>query len=331
MAARDVTMADVARAAGVSRQLVSIALRGAPGVGAETKEHILATARRLGYHRNALASRLASRSADVVGLYLQDLRNEVFADVHDGLRETIAAEGLPLVLGVGVAGSAEDRSGLRTLIAARVGVLVAAGVVMPDAELLQLAERIPLVMVSRAVPGLDSVYSDDTLGARKATEHLLKLGHRRIAHVAAPDGDGYRGRRRAYEACMASAGLAPQVVVANYSRVAAAQAVGPLLDGDDAPTAVFCHNDTAALGVMDALASRGLALGEDVSLVGYDDSEAARLPAISLTSVDLHAQEMGRRAGEVAVQRLRTPGAPVVDESSRPTLVVRGSTAPPRE
>ena len=132
------------------------------------------------------------------------------------------------------------------------------------------------------------------------------------------------------EQAMRRAGLSPRIVFAeDYTQAAGESVAAALLSGADRPTAVFAHNDEIALGIREAAGKAGLTVPADLSLVGYDDSRIARLRGIDLTSMDLHARELGREAGAAALARLADPGGPVVDRRLEARLVVRGSTAPP--
>jgi DNA-binding LacI/PurR family transcriptional regulator len=324
-----VTMADVARAAGVSSALVSLAFRDAYGVSKPTRERILATAGSMGYQPNRMASRLASKVDDTLGVFLLDLHNEVFADMFDGMRDSAHQSGRELVLTVGSISGELDRPALDSLVRARVDVAIAAGLLLPDAELQEFRGRLQLVSVARVVPGFDAVASDNVLGATLAVEHLLKLGHRRIVHLASPPTDGYLGRREGYTASMARAGFPPQLITCGYSRQAASDLAGPLLDAPDRPTAIFTHNDQTALGVLDAIHARGLRIPEDISVVGYDNTSAIQPPGIDLTTVDLHPFDLGKRAAEIAVLRSEDPEAAPMVETFVPSLIIRESTAPP--
>lgn len=327
---RAVTQEDVAQAVGVSRTLVSFAFRGAPGVSSETRQAILEAAQRLGYRHNAAAADLASKRPSAVGLFLLDLRNEVFVDIFSGVRESLDGARSRLILSVSQSRGAVDEGAMDSLVEARVGIVIAATLFDTDERVKALAASMPLVNVARRIDGVDSVYSDDRAGARAATEHLLRLGHTRVAHVTGPGAEGHLERRRAYAATMLDAGLTPRVVVADeYTQEAAWRAATALLAGAERPTAVFAHNDELALGVREAAHALRLSVPRDLSLVGYDDSRIARLHGIDLTSVDLHALDLGRAAGAAALARLANPGAPPVDQSSNPRLVVRRSTAAP--
>lgn len=327
---RPVTQEDVAREVGVSRTLVSFAFRGAPGVSSETRQAILDAAQRLGYRQNATAADLARKRPSAVGLYLLDLRNEVYADIFHGVREAFEDARNRLILTVSPTANSLGRSAVDSLIEARVGLVIAATLLDTDADIRELAQIVPVVNVARHVPGVDSVYSDDPAGSEAAVRHLLALGHTRIAHLTGPPHEGHQGRRRAYERTMSDAGLAPRVVVAeDYTQEAGERAVRTLLGGSERPTAVFAHNDQLAIGAREAAYGMGLAVPGDLSLVGYDNSRICRLHGIDLTSVDLHALDLGRSAGRTALERLADPLAPAVDLKTAPRLLVRGSTAPP--
>lgn len=323
-----ITMEDVARNAGVSRALVSLAYRDLPGVGEATRERILRVGSELGYTPNRLAARLASNGGNTIGVFLLDLYNDVYADLFEGTREVADSAGKHLVLGVGELDGSRDARVLETLSQSRVDVVVAFGLLLPDKEVQEAARRLSMVCVLRGVEGIDSVVSDDSYGARLATEHLLQFGHRRIAFLANPPYDGYRHRRNAYAKAMRSAGLEPQIVETTYSREVAAHDAGALLDGDDRPSAIFAHNDQAALGALDALVARGLVPGRDVSVVGYDNSAVSRLPGSALTTVDVDGVSLGRTAAELALRRIARPDAPPEWRTSFPALVVRATTGP---
>lgn len=323
-----VTMEDVAREAGVSRALVSIAYRGVTGVSDATRDRILEVGTALGYVPNNIAARLAGKGGDTVGVYLQDLHNEIFADIFDGIRNGVEDAGLQFVLSVGAIDGSLDTSSLETLIASRVDVLIAAGLLAADGEIQRASHRVPIVSVARAVPGVDSVFSNNLAGSRIATTHLIELGHLRIAFLANPQTDGYLDRQSGYEATMRDHGLRPIVVPTTYSRQRASADAGALLDSANRPTAIFAHNDRTALGVLDALQERGLIPGTDVSVVGYDNTSASRAPGSALTTVDIHSVQLGEQATRLAMRRLEAPAVKFEHVMLEPTLVVRESTGP---
>jgi DNA-binding LacI/PurR family transcriptional regulator len=286
------------------------------------------TAKRMGYEPNAVASRLASKDNRTMGVFLLDLHNEAYIDMYDGIRETAAHHARELVIASGSITGDLGRSALDSLVRARVDVAVAAGLLIPDAVMEEFRGRLKLVSITRKVQGFDAVYSDDWHGANLATKHLIELGHRRIAHLAPPPSDGYGERLRGYVDTMRQAGLTPWPITCDFGRAAATAATLALMQSGDAPTAVFANNDQSALGVLDALHTRGLRVPDDVAVVGYDNTSASQPPIINLTTVDIHAVELGKLAGDLAIRRSENPDSDPIVVTSKPTLIVRGSTGP---
>lgn len=322
---RKVTIKDVAKAAGVSRALVSIAYRGVSGVSESTKHMIFDVGNRLGYVPNLNAARLASKGLKTIGVFLQDLHNETFADVFDGIRSVINEKEVQLVLAVGSAKSGRDSAALETLIASRVDVLIAAGLTMSDSELEAFTGRTKLISVTRKVEGAVSVTANDIEGAKLATEHLIALGHTSIAFLANPQTDGYRERLAGFEAVMRKHKLKPLVLESSYLRSEAEADAGNLIDSQK-PTAIFAHNDQAALGVLDALVARNLRPGIDVSVVGYDNSSLSQTPVLALTTVDPHSFELGEKSGLIALDLLKENESNEQLVVLSPLLVQRAST-----
>lgn len=321
------TIKDVAKAAGVSRALVSIAYRGAQGVSEATAKRIFAVGAKLGYVPNLNAARLASKGTKTIGVFLQDLHNEVFADIFDGIRSVINEDQVQVVIAVGSAKPGHDVSALETLIASRVNVILAVGLTMDDQSIKSFTNRINLISVTRKISGGFSVLANDFLGAKLATRHLLELGHKRVAFLSNPQTDGYRDRLRGYEKTMSEAGLKSFVWESTYLRVEAELDAGELIDTYQ-PTAIFAHNDQAALGVLDAIVSRKLRPGIDVSVVGYDNTSLSQTPILALSTIDPHSFQLGETSAKVALEILE--GNPVTQDVIEliPDLMVRSSSRP---
>jgi DNA-binding LacI/PurR family transcriptional regulator len=315
-------MYDVATSAGVSQSLVSIAYRGAPGVSEETRERIFAAGRRLGFRPNANAARLASRTARTLGLFLLDLRNPFTSDVFDGVREVLQDRDVPLILAVGDPARHDDRVHIEDLLGARADVVIAAQTTLADDEVLELLGVERVVSVGRAIVGVDSVLTDESSAATDVAAHLGGLGHRRAAYLGASNPDDADPRREAFRRAARDAGIEIEVVAD------VVDAVGRVRSGEGAPTAVFAHNDLAAIRLVDALAGVGVHVPEGCSVVGFDDTPLASVRAVSLTSVDQHARELGRRAALLALERLDDPLRPPETVLVEPDLIVRSSTAP---
>ncbi|WP_426225779.1 LacI family DNA-binding transcriptional regulator [Pseudarthrobacter sp. DSP2-3-2b1] len=331
---RPVTMEDVARRAQVSRALVSLVMRDSPHVSADKRSAVREAALALGYSPNRLASRLASRRTSTLGVLLLDLHNPVFADIYDGILEGVEHSGNHLMVAVGSTDLAREAEAVRSLLDMRVdGILLAGYTGSPESLALMLGGT-PAVVITREVevPGIDSASASDHRGAQLAVEHLQHLGHKEIVHIAKPPGLPYPGRRLGYIQAMESQQLAPVIITADMTERGGRQAIDRYLDsGAAVPTAIFADNDLVALGVLDALSNRNISVPDDVSVVGYDNTELAESQLVSLTSVDHHARELGRLAASAILRRLSgDTQSPPINTHVDPLLVVRQTTAAPR-
>jgi LacI family transcriptional regulator len=324
-------MRDVAAAAGVSKALVSIVFRGAPGASEETRARVFAAAEKIGYRTNRTASLLALRRNKHLGLTMR-VRSSFHAELVEGLQAAADDAGYSIVLST-VTASHDERRAVETLLEFRCEALVLLGTDLARADLAELAATRPVVVVGRrvALDSVDVVRTADDRGLEAVVDHLVGLGHRRIVHV-----DGGRGaiaadRRRGYLRAMRRHGLAEHVRVLSggASESDGWRGAGDLEQGER-PTAVAAFNDHCALGVVDRLTRVGMPVPAEMSVTGYDNSLVAQLAAVDLTSVSQEAEVQARWAVRAAVERLegiRTEPAQVVLE---PRLVTRGSTAAPR-
>lgn len=331
---RPVTMEDVARHAQVSRALVSLVMRDSPNVSPLRRSAVRRAALELGYNPNRLASRLASRRTKTLGVMLLDLHNPFFADIYDGIAAGAEGSGNQLMFAVGSTDPARETAAIRSLLDLRVdGILLAGYTGIPE-DLARMLAGTPAVVIARDVdtPGIDSASASDLRGAQLAVEHLQDLGHKKILHIAKPPELPYPGRRLGYVQAMENRGLAPVMITADMTERGGRQAISRYLDsGADQPTAIFAANDLVALGVLDELSSRGVSVPGDVSVVGYDNTELAGSHLVSLTTVDHHAQELGRLAAATILQRLDgDTQSPSITLHVDPRLVVRRTTGPPR-
>jgi len=329
-AGRTVTMDDVAAAAGVSRSLVSLVMRGSERPSAASRAAVLAAAERLGYRRNLAASRLAALRTMTIGLLLDDLHNPWYAELADGAHDTAEKAGYHLLLATGLRSAAVESQAVDTFLASQVDAILVAGCRLPLERLETVAAEVPVVSAGRSLTGamLGSVSADDAEGARLAVQHLHSLGHRRIAHVDGGKGAGAATRRAGYVSAMRAAGLGDhvQVIPGDFTEKAGERAAQRTLGRPDRPTAYFTANDLVAVGVIDAADRHGLAVPGDVSVVGYDNTALAALGHVDLTTVAQPNAEMGRVAVEMLLGAL--DGRPLVHRAMRPRLVVRGTTGP---
>ncbi|MEV5437101.1 LacI family DNA-binding transcriptional regulator [Streptomyces sp. NPDC052682] len=331
---RPPTIRDVAERAGVSKSLVSLVLRGSDQVRPEKREAVLRAARELGYRPNAAARSLSEQRSRTVGVLLNDLRNPWFVDLLDGLNSLLHAAGLRMLLADARLNRRTGQDPADPFLDLRVDGLVVVGTLPDRAALGTVAERIPVVLAGgreQVPPGVDVVAGDDAQGARLVTEHLIGLGHRRVAHLA---GYGAVGdlRRRSFEAAMRARGLADEAVVepSDMTEEGGYRTTVRLLSRPDRPTALFAVNDIAAVGALSAAEELGLRVPHDVSVVGYDNTSISRLRHLWLTTVDNASHEVGRRAARCLLDRFEHPGAEGGVHLAAPTLEIRGTTGPPR-
>lgn len=301
---RAVTMADVAREAGVSRPAVSFVLNGstAANIGPDARRRIVDAAARLGYRPNAAARALAQQRSDWIGLVTEIVTAPFAVDIIKGAQDRALHDGRYLLIASTESSPELERSSIERLLEQRVeGLILAAtwhrGVDVPD-----LVHEVPTVLVNcfDNAGRLPSVVPDEIAGGRRAATRLVSAGHRRIGLINL-DGDipAAVGRRAGLIQVLDEAGLtldpAREAVghaTADGGYVAAAQ----LLDAADPPTAIFCANDRMAMGAYDAIKERGLRIPHDVAVVGFDNQEViAAYLRPALTTVALPFEEMGSR------------------------------------
>ncbi|WP_017583441.1 LacI family DNA-binding transcriptional regulator [Nocardiopsis valliformis] len=322
---------DVAAAAGVSKSLVSLALRGDHGVSAATSARILDAAERLGYRSNTLARGLVQGRTMLLGVLLTDLANPYHTEVVSGVEESAEERGFTVLLAHGRRDQSMLARRLEALLQLNVDAVVVVSSWLEPDVLAAAARRVPVVMVGRPetpAPGVDTVANDDRAGAEAAVRHLAELGHERIAHLAGSGRPASRVREAGYRETVRELGLEPYNVIRGIEGGDRERAAAELLA--TGPTAVFATNDLAALAVLDRAHETGRPAPEGVSVVGYDNTALAETVRPRLTSVDQPRLVMGRLATRLLLERL---GGRTEDrhEVLTPNLVVRDSTAPPRD
>ena len=325
-----VTMADVAERAGVSRALVSIVFRGVPGASPESRDRVMRAAEELDYRPDQRARLLGSNRSRTVGVVF-GLHREFHSELVERLYQAVDGTGYDLALGA-AAPTRDERRAVQSLLDFRCEALVLVGPTLPRSAIEELGERLPVVVVARALRSgsVDVVRTDDVAGARMAVEHLARLGHEAIVHVDGGRAPGAAERRGGYRAAMRDLGLESRIrlVTGGLTDDDGERAADHLLDGV-LPTAVTVFNDHCAAGLMGAARARGLAVPERLSVIGYDDSHIASLSSVALTTVAQDAAAMAGSALRLALTRAGGAGDRAVETVVPPRLVVRRTAVPP--
>jgi DNA-binding LacI/PurR family transcriptional regulator len=312
-------MEDVAAAAGVSRALVSLVMRGSPKVSEARRQAVLDAAERLQYRPNAMARSLASSRTMTIGVLLNDLHNPFFADIAGGIEALASELGYQLLLGTGRRRPEREQTVVSSFADYRVDGLILVSPRFEEDALVAAASRIPTVVI------------DEPLGVRAVVGYLAGLGHRDILHVTGGDGAGAAARVACFHAAMEAAGLGRgRTLPGDFTEEAGVRAAQTILTRSELPTAVFAANDLTAAGMMDTFLRGGIRIPADVSLVGYDNIYIAELRQLSLTTVDQPRQTMGRQALELLIERIEGREERVT-RIVEPTLVVRDTAGRVRQ
>lgn len=322
-------LADVAADVGVSTASVSLVLRGEPGPSAQTRERVLEAAARLGYRADRTASLLARRRTHLLGVpvVLRDAyRSELAEEVQ------VAADGRGYTVALSAVTAVHDEPRVvETLLDLRCEAVLLLAPELDPAVLADLGGRTPLVVVGRHVApdGFDVVRAADDDGVAAAVDHLVALGHRDVVHVDGGSAAMAPERRAGFLGALERHGLTGRVLPGGPVEEAGARAARALL-GRDLPTAVVAANDRCAVGLLDVFVRAGVRIPRDVSVVGYDDGDLARLTHVDLTTVNQDARAQARCAVAAALERLDGDRAGPTEQVVAPRLVIRSTTAPPR-
>ncbi len=333
------TLSDVARLAGVHKGTASRALNEATRdlVLPATARRVQAAARQLGYAPNTFAQGLRRQKSRTVGVLIPDLTNPFFPPIVRGIDDALAEQGFVALLASTDNDQIRERRLFESLVARQAdGYIIATA--MRDHPLLHEAHaqgaRAVLVQRSTDTQLFPAVLGDDSSGVEQVIAHLVGLGHRRIAHVAAPQttSTGFR-RARAFRESAADAGLpiadTPTVVGDYLSIEAGAAATREILERYPDVTAIFAANDLMAVGALRALRAAGLSCPQDVSVVGFNDMALAADLAPGLTTIRVPLLDVGRQAAQMLLAELAEPSTP--RQVLMPVqLVPRESSAGPR-
>ncbi len=331
------TLKELGRLAGVHPSTVARVLNDDPRqrVSEDVRRRIVALAHEHGYEPNHLARSLRTKRSYVIGAAIPDIANPFFAILFRGIEDALSARGYSVILANTDDEAERERRGIAMLRGRQVDGLLLATARRSDPAIEALAASgFPFVLVNRHTDPIpaNAVVPDDFAGATAAVEHLLALGHRRIAHIAGADemSTGH-ARRMGYEATLKRHGLPLDGLLlaeGSYRESGGYSAMRQLLELPQPPTSVFAVNDLAAAGALRATQEAGLQVPRDVSIVGFNDLSAAITTARSLTTIRLPLHAMGVASAERLLAQLGGESIAPEPIIIPVELVTRESTGP---
>lgn len=335
-----IRLKDIARDLGVSTVTVSKVLRGNSDISEKTRQRVLKRMKEVNYQPNMLARGLASGKTYTVGLVVPDLVHPFFAEFAKALSGVLRRSDRALLMASSEEDPEMEQQEIRTLLARGVDVLLIASCQQKLMNFYELGdERTPFLLIDRNFPYLAAhfVGSDDYQAGRMATEHLISLGRKRIAHIGGRTMSPSLERMRGYRDALTAAKIeSPEKYVVTLERfeesgdTAGYQAMKELLKQKPRPDAVFCYNDMTAIGAMEATMEAGLKVPEDIAFIGCGNLRYARYLKIPLSSIDQSSEKLGEKAGEMALELTGKGDLPPKSVLLEPKLVVRASSVKPK-
>ncbi len=325
-----VTLLDVARAAGVSASTVSRILNGTAKVAPAKREAVEEAIRRLHFKPNLFARSLKTGITMTVGVLTRAIESQFYSRALKGIEVGLQGSGHSSIIVSGHWNAEADAASLKLLTSRRVDGLIILTGNIANSEVLAVAQQQPVVITERKLegPNVRSIHLDQKRGGYLATQHLLALGHTRIAHLTGvEDRSDAQQRYLGYLQAHEEAGVTPNprcVVRGNFTDRGGYLAAQQLLDRGEPFTAIFCANDESALGARLALYQRGIRVPEDVSLVGFDDLPLCNYMTPPLTSVHQPVYEVGLYAAHTLLEMMGYPSEAV--QVPPLELVVRQTT-----
>lgn len=323
------TLVDVAKAAGVAPSTVSRAFSRPGRVNQHTRNHVMSVAQELGYEPNPTAQALESGRTRTIALLVPDITNPYFSGVIKGAERAAAAAGLTLVLGDTEENPAREEQLLRRLGRTVDGFVVSAPR-LPDDGLQQAGELNTITLVNRAIPGMACVVADFDNGTEQIVDHLASYGHESFVFAGGP-AESWSGARRwlGLRRAAKKRGMRAQRFGPYTPTLAGGPAAADAVLASGA-TAVVCHNDMLAIGLLRRLADRRVDVPGDLSVVGFDNIFGADFCNPPLTTLSEQTQDSGNRAVEALVQQIRQPAPDPPTRVLATQLIVRGSTGEAR-
>lgn len=326
------TIREVAEKAGVSFTTVSHVINNTRFVSEGTRSRVLMAMQELGYRPNALARSLRRGETLTLGLILPDSANPFFAEIGRSIEDSAFRQGYNVILCNTEGDKEKERSYVEVLGKKQVDGLIFVAAGDQAASLVHLlVEGVPVVVIDRDLPHLevDTVLVDNRQGGKLVTQHLIELGHRRIACLTGPSHLTPSAQRvTGYREALAEAGLAVDeslILRGDFHPGQGYAAARSLLERADPPTALFACNDLMALAALRAAAECGRSVPGSLAVAGFDDIELASFSNPALTSVAQPKREIGLTAVQLLLERIKDKDRPVNRVILPATLVVRAS------
>lgn len=332
---KNATIVDVARAAGVSVATVSRVVNGNYPVKTETKERVTRAIEELHYVPNVQARELNTRKSSTIGVVVPGLYNMFFAEVIDGIEESVRKDGFSLLLNCAKNDPQQEMNCIKTLVSRNVSGII---VISPNTANIResfyadLVKRMPLVFINgyHRIANVSYVQNDEKLGTLQALEYLQGLGHRRILFVRGANSDSYAIKEETYRRFMAEEDRLDEALLVNVGEGNGVETVDSTMERllevipKSQPTAIFCCNDLMATGALNACKRLQLRIPEDISVIGYDNISLSRLVEPKLTTMDQNMFQLGSNAASLLVEKIRGGKSKRVTLDN--VLIIRDST-----
>lgn len=331
-----IRLKDIARELNVSVITVSKAVRGNSDISEATRQRVLKRIKELDYQPNMTARSLATGRSFFVGLVVPNLLNPFFTELATSLGGTLRKQSYGLIISSSENDPQIEQSEIRMMLARKVdALLIASCQAKLDGFLSVHSQDTPFALLDRSFPHLRAnfVGSDDCLGGRLATEHLIQLGRKRLAYIGSPDvspaADRYRGFRlalRDHDIDLREDRVLPGPYAQESGDNIGYDLMRQLLRHRSRPNGVFCHNDVVAIGAVKATLDAGLSIPGDIAFVGFDNVKYSKFLQIPLTSVDQSTTKLGETAAQLALDLVMKKIDKPKTILLAPTLVVRESS-----
>lgn len=332
-----IRMKDIAKDLGLSQATVSKVLRDHPDIGESTRRRVLERVKELDYQPNSLARSLVTGRSFLIGLIAPSLLHPFFAEIAIALSDVIRDRGYSLIVSSSEEDAEREKEEISRLLGRHMDALIIASVGSDIQQFERMNSKAqPYVLIDRDLDGVDAnfVGINDKRAGYLATEHLVSMGCRRIAHIRGQDNSPGNGRFEGYKEALRDNNLFfsnDYVVRRNYVDIETtrrgAEAMRLLLERNPKPDGVFCFNDPLAIGAMSTILESGLRIPEDIALIGCGNLPNNDWLRVPLSSIDQRSQMVGQHAAELALNLIESKQMPHTQTTVlEPTLVIRSST-----